>query len=119
MLFFAIFIFSLSDFQSKDLGGAEEYYSRAILMDPRDGEILSQYAKLTWELHRDEERSLSYFQRAVQASPDNRFVSGHTFQFSFYNLGFFMFIKCFPSSSLQSRACSICKLSLGNRGRKR
>ncbi|XP_057547996.1 uncharacterized protein LOC130826425 [Amaranthus tricolor] len=60
--------------KSKDLGGAEEYYSRAILMDPRDGEILSQYAKLTWELHRDEERSLSYFQRAVQASPDNSHV---------------------------------------------
>ncbi|XP_021722184.1 uncharacterized protein LOC110689711 [Chenopodium quinoa] len=60
--------------KSKDLRGAEEYYSRAILMDPGDGEILSQYAQLIWELHGDEERALSYFQRSVQASPENSHV---------------------------------------------
>lgn len=60
--------------KSKDLIGAEEYYSRAILMDPGDGEILSLYAQLTMELHGDEERALSYFQRAVQASPENSYV---------------------------------------------
>jgi Tfp pilus assembly protein PilF len=57
----------------QDLEGAEEYYSRAILADPNDGEVLSQYGKLIWELHHDEERASSYFERAVQASPDDRY----------------------------------------------
>lgn len=61
----------------KDLKEAEEYYSRAILADPSDGEILSQYAKLIWELHRDEDRATSYFERAVQAASSDRFAS-HT-----------------------------------------
>lgn len=57
-----------------DLQGADAYYSRAILADPKDGEILSQYAKLVWELHHDQDRALSYFERAAQASPQDRFV---------------------------------------------
>lgn len=62
--------------QSKgDLRRAEEYYSRAILADPKDGDVLSQYAKLVWELHRDLDRALSYFERAVHAAPADRFVS--------------------------------------------
>ena len=61
--------------QSKhDLQGAEEYYSRAILIDPNDGEILSQYAKLVWELHNDRERATGYFERAVHAASEDRFV---------------------------------------------
>lgn len=60
--------------QSKgDVQGAEEYYSRAILADPKDGEVLSQYAKLIWELHQDHERASSYFERAVEASPEDRY----------------------------------------------
>lgn len=59
----------------KELKGAEEYYSRAILADPNDGEILSQYAKLIWELHRDTYRATSYFERAVQAASSDRFAS--------------------------------------------
>ncbi|GLT42085.1 hypothetical protein SLA2020_161050 [Shorea laevis] len=56
--------------QSKgDLSGAEDYYHRATLADPDDGEILSQYAKLVWECHRDKDKALSYFESAVQASP--------------------------------------------------
>jgi Tfp pilus assembly protein PilF len=51
---------------------AEEYYSRAMLADPSDGEIMSQYAKLVWEAHHDRERSLSYFHKSVQAAPQNR-----------------------------------------------
>lgn len=59
--------------QSKqDLEGAMEYYSRAILLDPNDGEILSQYAKLVWKLHRDLDRASFYFERAIQASPQDR-----------------------------------------------
>ena len=59
--------------QSKrDLEGAEQYYGRAILADPDDGEFLSQYAKLVWELHHDQERASTYFERAVQASPQDR-----------------------------------------------
>lgn len=67
----------------KDLKGAEEYYSRAILADPSDGEILSQYAKLIWELHRDEDRATSYFERAVQAASSDRFASHTLLRISF------------------------------------
>lgn len=41
-------------------------------MDSQDGEILSKYAKLVWELHHDQQKALSYFQRALQASPHDR-----------------------------------------------
>ncbi|KAL8142844.1 hypothetical protein V2J09_015876 [Rumex salicifolius] len=57
-----------------DLRGAEEYYHRAILADPEDGEILSQYAKLVWEVHHDEERAGEYFERAAHASPQDSHV---------------------------------------------
>ena len=50
---------------------AEEYYGRAILASPGDGEVLSLYGKLIWERHRDESRAKSYFDRAVTASPDD------------------------------------------------
>ena len=53
---------------------AEEYYSRAILADPKDGEVLSQYANVVWEIHHDQDRASSYFKRAVHASPADRFV---------------------------------------------
>lgn len=54
---------------------AEEYYSRAILADPNDGELLSEYAKLVWDVHGDEERASSYFDRAAMASPHNRYTT--------------------------------------------
>uniref|UniRef100_A0A5B6ZQ94 Tetratricopeptide repeat-like superfamily protein n=1 Tax=Davidia involucrata TaxID=16924 RepID=A0A5B6ZQ94_DAVIN len=61
--------------QSKgDLVGAEEYYFRATLADPQDGEILLQYAKLVWNLHHDQDRALSYFERAVEAAPEDSYV---------------------------------------------
>ena len=53
---------------------AEEYYSRAILADPNDGELLSEYARLVWEVHGDEERASSYFHRAARADPHNSHV---------------------------------------------
>lgn len=59
----------------QDREGAEEYYSRAILADPNDGDVLSQYGKLVWEVHHDQERASSYFERAVQASPEDRYVN--------------------------------------------
>lgn len=57
-----------------DLAGAELYYSRAILADPEDGDILCQYARVIWELHHDQERARSYFERAIQASSQDRYV---------------------------------------------
>lgn len=63
----------LLDQQTKgDLLSAEEYYSRAIVADPTDGETISHYAMLIWQLHRDKSKASSYFKRAVQASPENR-----------------------------------------------
>lgn len=55
-----------------DTARAEEYYSRAMLADPSDGEIMSQYARLVWEVHHDPERCLGYFQQSVQAAPLDR-----------------------------------------------
>ncbi|XP_072988504.1 uncharacterized protein [Typha latifolia] len=44
------------------------------LLDPSDGDILSQYAKLVWELHHDEDCASSYFERAVQVAQQNSHV---------------------------------------------
>ncbi|GMH20065.1 hypothetical protein Nepgr_021906 [Nepenthes gracilis] len=61
--------------QSKgDLHGAEDYYFRATVADPGDGGILSQYARLVWELHHDHERASKYFERAAQAAPQDSHV---------------------------------------------
>lgn len=46
---------------------------RAILADPGDGEIMSLYAKLVWELHHDKDKASCYFERAVQAAPGDRY----------------------------------------------
>ncbi|KAJ9182341.1 hypothetical protein P3X46_006345 [Hevea brasiliensis] len=61
--------------QSKgDLHGAEDYYHRATLADPEDGEILLKYAKLEWQLHHDQGRALSNYERAIQAAPQDSHV---------------------------------------------
>ena len=56
----------------RDVQGAEEFYSRAMLTDPKDGEIIAQYAKVVWEFYHDGDKASSYFERAVQAAPENR-----------------------------------------------
>ena len=53
---------------------SEEYYERAILADPHDGEVLSQYAKLQWDVHKDQDRAEMYYDQAVQAAPDDWLV---------------------------------------------
>ncbi|XP_057735698.1 uncharacterized protein LOC130951102 [Arachis stenosperma] len=58
-------------FQSKDPEAAEDFYSRAVLADPSDGEMISEYARLVWELHHDQEKASSLFEQAVQATPGN------------------------------------------------
>lgn len=55
----------------KDAERAQEYYGRAILENPGDGEALSMYGKLIWETKRDEKRAQGYFDQAVNASPDD------------------------------------------------
>ncbi|XP_057547922.1 uncharacterized protein LOC130826318 [Amaranthus tricolor] len=52
-----------------DLQGAEDYYFRAMKVEPTDGEILSQYALLVWELHHDQERASAFFELAAQTAP--------------------------------------------------
>ncbi|XP_075085986.1 uncharacterized protein LOC107773576 [Nicotiana tabacum] len=58
-----------------DLKGAEEYNSRAILAYANDGEIISQYAKLIWKLHHDQDKALGRF---ISRSSDK----SHRFFFS-------------------------------------
>lgn len=50
---------------------AEEYYGRAILANPGDGELLSLYGNLIWETSKDEHRAQIYFDQAVNASPND------------------------------------------------
>ena len=59
---------------------------RAILADPRDGEIISQYAKLVWELHHDRNKALCYFERAVEANPGDRYNFPAVFLASLFKL---------------------------------
>lgn len=58
----------------KDTAKAEEFYGRAILANPGDGELLSLYGKLIWETERDEERAKSYFDQAIHATPDDWYI---------------------------------------------
>lgn len=59
-----------------DLQGAEDYFYKSIEASPHDGEAMSQYAKLLWQLHSDQDGALKYFKRAVLAAPDNSDVLG-------------------------------------------
>ena len=54
---------------------AEEYYKRAILVNPVDGELLSMYGKLIWETQRDERRAKSCFDQALHAAPHDWYSS--------------------------------------------
>ncbi|KAL3506234.1 hypothetical protein ACH5RR_031616 [Cinchona calisaya] len=61
--------------QSKgDFSGAEDCYFRATLADPKDGEILLQYAQLVWKLHNDKDKALKYFEMAARAAPEDSHV---------------------------------------------
>lgn len=54
-----------------DFVKAEEYCARAVLANPNDGNVLSMYADIVWQSHKDSPRAESYFDRAVKASPDD------------------------------------------------
>lgn len=43
------------------------------MVEPSDGVALANYGRLVMELHKDEAKALSCFERAVQASPEDRF----------------------------------------------
>ena len=55
----------------KNAEKAEEYYGRAILANPGDGELLSLYGNLIWETSKDEHRAQLYFDQAINASPND------------------------------------------------
>lgn len=55
----------------KDYSRAEEFFERAILASPSDGEVLSQYAKLIYQVHGDVERATHYHEQAVKAAPED------------------------------------------------
>lgn len=65
----------------KDTERAEEYYGRAILASPGDGELLSLYGRLIWETQRDGDRAKSYFDQAVYASPHDWYSTCYLFEF--------------------------------------
>lgn len=50
---------------------AEELCERAMVANARDGNVLSMYGDLIWNNHKDGARAQSYFDQAVQSSPDD------------------------------------------------
>ncbi|XP_016515482.1 uncharacterized protein LOC107832184 [Nicotiana tabacum] len=54
-----------------DLAKAEEYYERAILANPSDGNVLSD---LIWRTQKDASRAHAYFDQAVKSDPDDCYV---------------------------------------------
>lgn len=42
--------------------------------DPGDGETISQYAKLVWDVHNDHDKAMYYFEKAVEATPGDRYI---------------------------------------------
>ncbi|VVA89952.1 unnamed protein product [Arabis nemorensis] len=54
-----------------DVSGAEEYYHKCTVVEPSDGVALANYGRLVMKLHQDEAKASSYFERAVQASPED------------------------------------------------
>lgn len=55
----------------RDLAKAEEYYARAILVNPRDGNVLALYADLIWRTQKNASHAHAYFDQAVKSSPDD------------------------------------------------
>lgn len=93
-LYFNLCLFNFFYEQTKgDLRSADEYYSRAILADPKDGEVLSKYANLVWEFYHDKHRANNYFERAVQASAQDRLApinyKYYSSQSSLFTIAFF------------------------------
>ncbi|CAL5411502.1 unnamed protein product [Camellia sinensis] len=76
-----LFLRNCAQLLQGDLHGAEEYYFRATLAYPKDGEILLLYAKLVWKLHQDQDRALNYFKRATPEDREDKedcSVNDHT-----------------------------------------
>ena len=46
-------------------------YARALLACPGDADLLSLYARVIWEARQEKDRAEAYFERAVQAAPDD------------------------------------------------
>ncbi|KAG6582421.1 hypothetical protein SDJN03_22423, partial [Cucurbita argyrosperma subsp. sororia] len=53
------------------LDEAEEQCYQATVTYPEDAEILMLYAQLVWEVHHDQAKASSYFERAAVVAPDN------------------------------------------------
>lgn len=56
-----------------ELEGPEYYYSHALQAVPRDGEVVSNYAQLVWELHHDQDKTSVYFECVVEDAPATRY----------------------------------------------
>lgn len=55
----------------KDAVKAEEYYGRAILANPGDGEVLCLYGNLIWMTQGHADRAKAYFDQAVHVAPND------------------------------------------------
>lgn len=56
-----------------DFAKAERYCARAILAKAEDGNVLSLYGELIWQINKDATRAEGYFHQAVLSHPDDRY----------------------------------------------
>lgn len=76
------------------LDEAEEQCYQATITFPEDGETLMLYAQLVWELHHDQAKASSYFERAALVAPNNRLNSFGSRVMKLLPAFFIELIKC-------------------------
>lgn len=103
----------------KDTARAEEYYGRAILANPGDGELLSLYGTLIWETQRDEDRAKSYFDQAIHAAPNDWYDTNQSHILAKHRITIIINNCFYYYFTMQYGSGIVCALHVGSGGGRR